>query len=792
MKTTLRNFFVVLRRFKMAMFLNIAGLGIAFTAFMMIVMQVKYDHTFDACQPQAPAIYRLDMAYPSTSLAVVSLPFARAFTASSPHIQAGTVLSAWNARRFFSVRRGGETYSYEEGYYSTTPDITRVFHFDMLEGDENALEAPDTWLIPRSMARRLFGEETARGKAVFDPDTGEMLATIGGVYHDFPSNSTLPNLIYRRLPDQEDLAAWTKQNYYFFFRLDDPARLEEVKANFKRNFDLSAAFGALGVTSWEKDGVDLQLTALPELHFLTKVEYDTLPKASREATGVLLAIAWVILLIAGINFTNFSTALAPMRIKSINTRKVLGSSAGVLRAGLLLETVLVSVAAFGLSLGILAVLGQTSAARLVDADLSIGGQPLVVGATGALAVVMGLVVGLYPARYVTSFAPALVLKGNFGLSPKGRQLRSLLVGVQFVASFVLIIVAAFMYLQNRFMEKAPLGYEKDQLIVAGLNRKANEKLEALGAAWKQFAGIEEVAYAEQVLSSRDQFMGWGRDYKDRQIDFQCIPVSPSFLQTLGIEVSQGRGFRPEDDRKETGSYIFNRTAAEQYGLAVGERIEGEEIVGLMPDVKFASLRTEVSPMAFYVWGKYVWGEEKRPFYAAAYVRVKAGSDLRAAMAHVKETLAATSGAYPFRVRFYDEVLQQTYEKERQTGWLISSFSLLAVFISIVGVFGLVVFESEYRRKEVGVRKVLGATTGEMLAMFNRGYLAVLAVCYVLAAPVAYYGVGRWLEGFAYRTPVAWWVFAAAFAAVAAVTLLTVTFQTWRVAAQNPAEVVSRE
>ena len=309
---------------------------------------------------------------------------------------------------------------------------------------------------------------------------------------------------------------------------------------------------------------------------------------------------------------------------------------------------------------------------------------------------------------------------------------------------------------------------------------------------KSFSGIEDITYAEQVLSSRDYYMGWGRTFKDKDINFQCIPVSPSFLRVMGITVTDGRDFRDEDDLKDTGCYIFNEKAREMYELELGDKIEKDEIIGFIPNVKFASFRNEVSPMTFYVWGKYRWGSEGDKYYNAAYVKVKAGSDLRAAMKHIKASLTKIDPVYPFKTSFYNEILQRTYEKELKISNLITLFSVIAIFISIVGVFGLVVFESEYRRREVAVRKVLGSSTSQILVLFNKGYLFILIICFILAAPVAFYGVYRWLENFAYRTPMYWWVFLVSFILVSIITFITVTFQNWHVANSNPVDSMKTE
>lgn len=791
MKTILRNFFSVLRRFKAASVLNVLGLSIAFVAFMLIMMQVNYDYTFDCSHRNADAIFRVDIVHGSKgSQAIICRPFARAFTESSPHIKGGCLLNAWVGSPFFYVEQNGQRTGYRENAWEVTPGLLDVIHFDMLEGTAQALDEPGSVILPESMAKKIFGNETAVGKQLIAPNVEMNAQIIKGVYKDFPRNSALQNVIYVAMNPKENYDNWGNWNYFFFVRLDDPANKENVLDNFKSNFNAKEVFG--NEFEWGgEESFDLRLTSLPDVHFLNNVDFDSMPKASRQTLLVLFSIAFVIIIIAGINFTNFSTALTPMRIKSINTQKVLGSSDRMLRGSLLVEAVGVSTFAYLLSLLFLYVIPKTPVASLVDADISFGAQPMIIAGTAVIAVIVGVLAGLYPSYYVTSFPPALVLKGSFGLSLAGRRMRSVLVGIQFVASFILIIGSLFMYLQNRYMQNAPLGYDKEEMIIVHLNNKINKDRDAFTNQLKSFSGVEDVTYSQFLLSSQDQYMGWGRDYNGKNINFQCLPVSSSFLKVMGIEVKEGRDFRPEDDQKETGCYIFNEKAKAQLELKLNEQIDGDEIIGFIPDIKFASFRQEVTPMAFYLWGKYQWGQEGN-YYNAAYVKFKAGSDLRAGMEHVRESLKKFDSEYPFVIRFYDEVLQHTYEKELKIGSLITLFSLVAIFISIVGVFGLVVFESEYKRKEIAVRKVLGSTTGEVLYMFNVSYFWILLICFVLGAPVAWYGVHRWLENFAYRTPMYWWVLPMAFLAIGMITFLTVTYQNWHVANENPVKNIKSE
>lgn len=783
MKTILRNFLSVIRRFKMATLLNILGLSVAFAAFIVIMMQVDYDRNFDRQNKYSETIYRIELAGDGGSQAIICRPLADAFIQSSPHILAGTLRNPWGGDLFFSVEENGNRNNYLEQSVGVYPEYTKVFHFDMVEGKETAMEEPSTVLIPQSLSEKLFGEQSAVGKVLKLNATN---LTVGGVYKDFPKNSSTENVIYRPLSKDENLHEWGNWNYNFYIRVDAPENSWDLVDNFKKHFDTST----LGESaSWVKmDQFNITLTALPDIHYKTNVQYDSTPKSSKQTLMVLFAIAIVIVVIAGINFTNFSTALTPMRIKSINTQKVLGGEEGVIRLSLIAEAIFVSLFSYVLALGWVALMGLTPLAVLVDADIALGAHALLIGGTGLLALVTGLLAGLYPAFYITSFPPALVLKGSFGLSPKGRKLRNVLISVQFIASFALIIGATFMYLQNYFMQHTPLGYDKDEMIVTNINTNIIKSLDAFGNQLKTFSGVEDVTFAEPLLSSSDQYMGWGRKFRDKDIQYQCLPVDASFLKVMGVKVVDGRDFRKEDQGTRHGAYVFNLKAQQEYGLNVGDMIDSAEIVGFMPDVKFASFRTEVTPMAFYVWGTQNWGSTPKH----AYIKVKAGSDLRAARSHVQATLHTFDAEFPFNVRFFDQVLNSLYEKEQNLSSLITLFSLVAVFISIVGVFGLVVFDSEYKKKEIGVRKVLGSTTGQILIMFNKSYLYILCFCFVLAAPMAWYAVHRWLENLAYRTPMYGWVYVVAFIIVAGITIATVTFQNWHAANENPVKSIKNE
>lgn len=784
MKTIIRNLLGVVRRFKMATLLNVMGLSIAFAAFIILMIQLQYDWGFDRFQKNAERIYRVGLYTPDWgNQVVVSPPFAEAFVQSSPHIETGALLSSWGSQ--LALKRGNDTN--ETSFWcpvnAITPEYASVFDFQMLEGKIESLDNPGYVLIAQSQAEKFFGDEPAVGKQL----TADKLSfVVGGVYKDFPQNSVIQNAVYRRIGEKENQDNWNANGYQLYVLLDDPGKKDQIIADFKNHFNHE-------YYDWKTK--DVRLTQLTDIYYEADARFDSQKdKGNKTMVFVLFTIAVLIVVIAGINFTNFSNALVPMRIRSINTQKVLGGSDNTLRCAMLVEAVAICLFSFILSLFIVKGMANTWLADMVSGELSLKANiPLLIGA-GVLAALTGLLAGAYPAWHITSFSPALVLKGSFGLSPSGKRMRSLLVSFQYVISFALIIAALFIYLQNHYMLASSLGFDKEHVAIVELNGQLIKNIEAVENRLEQEVSVQEVSFAEDLLSASDEYTDFGRGYRENNVQFKVFVVSPDFLRLMNIPVISGRDFLQEDSKSVGGVYLFNEAARLQYDLVAGEYITGNEwyeappalIAGFIDDIKYASFRTEVAPMAFYVSPAAGY----RPRYA--YIKIKAGADIRDAVASIRKALTSIDKNFPAEIRFYDTILNNLYKRELNIGWLISLFSLIAVFISVVGVLGLVIFESEYRKKEIGLRKVHGATTSQILLMFNKVYVRILIVCFVLAIPVAYYGVNRWMVYFAYKIPMYWWVYAVAFVVVSVITFLTVTFQNWKTANENPVESIKTE
>lgn len=568
-----------------------------------------------------------------------------------------------------------------------------------------------------------------------------------------------------------------------YVTLDDPLNKEEVLDHFNKTFDFAKS--QMG----SAQEIALRLTPLKDVYYTHDTTFDFNPKGHRETNYVLLGIAFLILFIAGINFTNLTTSLIPLRLKTINTHRVLGCSIYKLRAISLIESIVICLISYILALFIVNDLSYTPIANWVDADIRLSQYKALILLTALIAILTGCLAGLYPAIRSTSYAPALVLKGSFGLSPKGKKVRVALIGFQYTVSIALIIVTLFMGLQNHFMTSSEqLGFNKDQVAIVNLTPEiyAKHKPQYIQKL-KDYPGIEDVAFSVYELSKEDDMIDleYAR-HEDKDVFFKVFYASENFLSVMDIQVEEGRDFTREDLNKAQSDYIINPAAERDFHLHPGDRFNDRTVLGVSKDFRFNSCRIASSPFVFAL------NNDIPNPKLVSYIRFNSKTNLQEAVAHVRETLKEIDPTFPFEISFYNTILNNLYQKEQTLGKLISLFGIMAILISIVGVFGLVLFETQYRRKEIGIRKINGATTGQILLMFNKTYIRIVSVCFIISIPIAWMGTQQWLENFAYKTPLHLWVFIVAFLIILSVTIGTVTFRNWQAANENPVNSVKSE
>ncbi|MRZ23829.1 ABC transporter permease [Parabacteroides distasonis] len=795
MKLMIRNLLYLFKRFKTAVVLNLFGLTIAFAAFLLIVMQVDYEMNYDAMHSKSGRTFRLEANHGEFEHnAIHCLMFSDAFVNSSAHITDYSYrYPFYGGERYCQIDEvddQGEAKVFKENFQLCLPNISDVFDFHMKEGSVGCLSIPGSVLIPESVAKRLFDKQSAIGKRIrmsgssgWQPVSTTIL-TIGGVYKDFPGNTTVQNRIYVPM-DQLDLlkSSWQMYANEIYVTLDDPLNKEEVLDHFNKTFDFAKS--QMG----SAQEITLRLTPLKDVYYTHDTTFDFNPKGHRETNYVLLGIAFLILFIAGINFTNLTTSLIPLRLKTINTHRVLGCSIYKLRAISLIESIVICLISYILALFIVNDLSYTPIANWVDADIRLSQYKGLILLTALIAILTGCLAGLYPAIRSTSYAPALVLKGSFGLSPKGKKVRVALIGFQYTVSIALIIVTLFMGLQNHFMTSSEqLGFNKDQVAIVNLTPEiyAKHKPQYIQKL-KDYPGIEDVAFSVYELSKEDDMIDleYAR-HEDKDVFFKVFYASENFLSVMDIQVEEGRDFTREDLNKAQSDYIINPAAERDFHLHPGDRFNDRTVLGVSKDFRFNSCRIASSPFVFAL------NNDIPNPKLVSYIRFNSKTNLQEAVAHVRETLKEIDPTFPFEISFYNTILNNLYQKEQTLGKLISLFGIMAILISIVGVFGLVLFETQYRRKEIGIRKINGATTGQILLMFNKTYIRIVSVCFIISIPIAWMGTQQWLENFAYKTPLHLWVFIVAFLIILSVTIGTVTFRNWQAANENPVNSVKSE
>jgi len=791
----IRNLLYLFKRFKTAVVLNLFGLTIAFAAFLLIVMQVDYEMNYDAMHSKSGRTFRLEANHGEFEHnAIHCLMFSDAFVNSSAHITDYSYrYPFYGGERYCQIDEvddQGEAKVFKENFQLCLPNISDVFDFHMKEGSVGCLSIPGSVLIPESVAKRLFDKQSAIGKRIrmsgssgWQPVSTTIL-TIGGVYKDFPGNTTVQNRIYVPM-DQLDLlkSSWQMYANEIYVTLDDPLNKEEVLDHFNKTFDFAKS--QMG----SAQEIALRLTPLKDVYYTHDTTFDFNPKGHRETNYVLLGIAFLILFIAGINFTNLTTSLIPLRLKTINTHRVLGCSIYKLRAISLIESIVICLISYILALFIVNDLSYTPIANWVDADIRLSQYKGLILLTALIAILTGCLAGLYPAIRSTSYAPALVLKGSFGLSPKGKKVRVALIGFQYTVSIALIIVTLFMGLQNHFMTSSEqLGFNKDQVAIVNLTPEiyAKHKPQYIQKL-KDYPGIEDVAFSVYELSKEDDMIDleYAR-HEDKDVFFKVFYASENFLSVMDIQVEEGRDFTREDLNKAQSDYIINPAAERDFHLHPGDRFNDRTVLGVSKDFRFNSCRIASSPFVFAL------NNDIPNPKLVSYIRFNSKTNLQEAVAHVRETLKEIDPTFPFEISFYNTILNNLYQKEQTLGKLISLFGIMAILISIVGVFGLVLFETQYRRKEIGIRKINGATTGQILLMFNKTYIRIVSVCFIISIPIAWMGTQQWLENFAYKTPLHLWVFIVAFLIILSVTIGTVTFRNWQAANENPVNSVKSE
>ena len=667
-----------------------------------------------------------------------------------------------------------------------------VFSFTAVAGLFDQFIGPSTAVVSASYAKHhgltvgdVLHSKTTNANYGLDAKTP---ITIVAIYKDFPAPGEFSEYnLFLGMPPKE-LTERGNYSYRAFVRLQDGVSPIMVTNTINNLVRLSAE--RQGISPERMDlalrMASVRLSNLKDLYFLNNIEYAGIT-GNRSTTYTLLGVAILIIVIACINFFNFFLALAPARIRAFNTRKVFGGSNLRLRLGVMTETLGLIILALLIGAVLVLLFADSSLADYLTISVFAPNNLILAMALISLALLLGVLISLYPAYYITSFPPALVTKGDFQASPSGVLIRNILIGIQFIISTVLIIMALFINLQHRYMMHYDMGFQKDELLTVLIKPfQSYAATDAFVAKLKQNPMIIDAAFATGDFVTSERPSNWVYEHDNKLAGYAFYSVSWNFLKVMGIDVVEGRDFT-KDDEKRNGVYIFNEEAKRQFELKLDQELPGHNgqapIIGFCKDFHSKPLQYGLEAFAFYVMGAHPWD-----YPSHAYIRVAAGTNYRDAMDYIHKTVLEFDPSLNdnmIQVQMFDDELEVYYEAEERLAKLITIFTLLSVVISIIGVFGLVLFETQYRRKEIGIRRVHGASVQSILKMFNLQFLRITLICAAVAIPISYYFVNRWLTGFTARMPMSWWIFALAVVIICLIVIGTVTARSWKAANENP-------
>ena len=786
------------RRYRVATLLNLLGLGVAVATFYLFMTQVIYNRTYNHNIHDYKHMYRLEVyggLFGEDWGCNICRPFVTLLK-EIPQVKDATYISPYTNKT--DVKVGNRTITVSSVNMGM-PGI-EFFTGKLLSGSSKTCADGANVIINRSTAEKMFGTVNAAGKT-FEDENGngdKVTVTVVGVSEDMPDNCTLPNGVYI-CENESVMNEWSEWSFNVYLRLDDGANPKKVERAMKLAFMKANGYSEKDEKRFDKEAnMKFRITPVDDIYFSGVGPND---RGNRGLVNVLTVASVFVLFIAMLNLLNFSLSEVPMRMRGINTRRVMGASIGSLRMKMILENVVF--AFVGLVIGILLIVAfqrSETCMKLVSGDIHFASHMVLAAAMAVSALVVGALSAVIPAFYSTSFAPAMVLKGSFGLSPRGRQLRMAIMAVQFCVAFALTIYIGVMSSQSSYIFNSDYGFNKNEVFYAWLSQEAKAKRDAIRAELKKLPFVESVGFAQNAIGTSDGYMSWGRGDNEHQMTLQVLPCDYEYLRTMQLKITEGRDFREAD--MKTGAYVLNEAAMKQYKwLAVGDSIGRQNewgptsnylIVGTCNNFKLKSMRCDNSnvAVAFIIFGPDMeqWGDRCNQ----VFVRVAKGQDKIEAKHRIAEVLNKLDGSQKYEMDFLDDDLQWTYIEEFRFISQVKLFAIISIIITVIGVFSLTMFETEYRRKEIAIRKVMGSSVGSVVSLFALRYAVPLVVAFVIAAPIGWWLSNSWLQSFAEHTPIHWWLFPLSFVAVSAVVVLTVVVQSWRVATANPVESIKTE
>jgi putative ABC transport system permease protein len=796
-----------LSRYKFISFINIFGLTVGLACCMLILTYILHELSYDKYQPNADRVYRVTRTFINPETKVVNLTLSTIAPPFAPLLKNDFGEIEELTRTLSS---GVTPMKYEEKMFNEENVIFSDEHFfnffktDVVKGNpKKALTDPFSVMMTEEVAKKYFGNEEPLNKVIRINMGNYFDFKVTGVYKAFPSNTHFhPDVMlsFNTLNDSliygtEGLRTnWGNNSFFTYIRLPDNYDPKKLEARFPAFIDKHVETGPkFKASQW----TTLGLQKLTDIHLRSHTDYEAEENGDIKRVYIFSAITLFILLIACINYMNLSTARSTLRAKEIGIRKVVGAERKEIILQFLSESVLVSwismIAALGLTWLAMPWLNKISGQEL--------GMKMLLSWKIILPMllipfVVGIVSGIYPALFMSSFQPVKVLKGFLRIGG-GISFRKVLVSLQFAISIILIIATGVVFWQMRYMQNKILGFDKEHIVTLPYATALNDNYTAFRNELLSNSNIKNVGRSSRIptgrlLDAMGARIKSGDTLAPANADIKFVSADQDFISTYGVKVLAGRGFS-RDFSLDTSAFLVNEAAAKALGFTSYEDAIGKEfgygsrtgkLIGVFNDFHFESLHQRITPLVLLV-----------PRGGGSYGRISikiSGSNMPAALGHIQNVWKKFLPEAPYQYNFLDENFARLYEAEKRQKTLLIVFAFLAIFIACLGLFGLSAFAISQRIKEIGIRKVLGADVSTIVALLSKDFLKLVAFAVLPAFFVSWYFMNKWLQDFAYRISMPWWIFFTAGLLAAVIALITISFQAVKAAIANPVKSLRTE
>lgn len=795
--TSLRN----LARNKLYTLINLLGLATGIACFVLIGLYVRYQRDFDRFVPSAERVYRVvgEIEMEGQGEHSSSMVFGLGPTLLHDHTELIERQCRWfdfqDPQHSLKVGDSLSTNRLftETGLYLVDSTVFDLFGYPLKVGDpKTALAKPGSIVLSPALAKKYFGDADPMGQMMKWDNAMDVQVT--GILGEIPRDS---HISFEGLVSMGTILQfwkniethnWVWNPCWTYVRLKEGISKTEVDRVFP---DFIQKY----YPDFLRDQIGHELQPLTDIHLTSKLDFEMHQNGDRGSVNILWAIGFFIIVLAGVNFMNLATARSAYRAREVGVRKSSGATRGQLIGQFLMESVVMSLLSALIALGLIKLL-MPAFNELAGEAIPLP-SALVPGVLG-IAVIVGLLSGIYPAFFLSSFQPAIVLKANAAGTSRGQALRKALVVVQFAIALVLIIGTVFVKKQHDHLRTVDLGFNKEQVLLIPVRGPMADVYTAVFPELKNIPGVKAVSWANDIIGKKHNTheFNWGDMAQGKWTYLPALYCNPDFQQVMDIKLLAGRWFSREFPGDDSLSVVVNETFAKQTHpddptKAIGDRMDtphgDERIIGVTEDFSFDPLFKAVQPFVFDMCQPY----DREQWIRYIYLRLEAG-DPSAVIAAARQKWNARTTQFPFEYQFLDEQLDGQYEQQGRLAKLVGIFSLLAVFIACLGLFALASWTAEKRTREIGIRKVMGADTMRITYLVTRDFLVLVLIGALVAMPLAWIGVGRWLENFAFRTAIEPLVFVLAALVVLLIATFTVSFRAIRAAQTDPVRALRHE